>query len=45
MLEEAGLGFVMANADPGLHRLGLPVLPTNDEDGVAIAIEEHVLGW
>jgi hydroxymethylpyrimidine pyrophosphatase-like HAD family hydrolase len=43
MLEEAGLGFVMGNADPDLHRLGLPVLPTNDEDGVAIAIEEHVL--
>ena len=26
MLEEAGLGFVMGNADPGLHGLGLPVL-------------------
>ena len=24
--------------------LGLPVLPTNDEDGVAVAIERHVLG-
>jgi len=43
MLAAAGLGFVMGNADPGLHRLGLPVLPTNDEDGVAVAIEEHVL--
>jgi HAD superfamily hydrolase (TIGR01484 family) len=43
MLEAAGRGFVMGNADPGMHRLGLPVLPTNEEDGVAIAIEEHVL--
>jgi Cof subfamily protein (haloacid dehalogenase superfamily) len=43
MVEEAGLGFVMGNADPQLLALGLPVLPTNDEDGVARAIEEHVL--
>jgi hydroxymethylpyrimidine pyrophosphatase-like HAD family hydrolase len=44
MVEKAGLGFVMGNADPELLALGLPVLPTNDEDGVARAIEEHVLG-
>jgi len=44
MLERSGLGFVMGNADPELLALGLPVLPTNDEDGVARAIEEHVLG-
>lgn len=44
MLAGAGLGFVMGNADPELRALGLPVLPTNDEDGVAIAIERHVLG-
>jgi Cof subfamily protein (haloacid dehalogenase superfamily) len=44
MLARAGLGFVMGNADPELRRLGLPVLPTNDEDGVARAIERHVLG-
>ena len=43
MVERAGLGFVMANADPDLLALGLPVLPSNDEDGVARAIEEHVL--
>ena len=43
MLERAGLGFVMGNADPELLALGLPPLPTNDEDGVAWAIEEHVL--
>jgi hydroxymethylpyrimidine pyrophosphatase-like HAD family hydrolase len=44
MVERAGLGFVMGNADPELLALGLPVLPTNEEDGVARAIEVHVLG-
>jgi len=43
MLSAAGLGLVMGNAEAGLHALGLPVLPTNDEDGVAVAIERHVL--
>jgi Cof subfamily protein (haloacid dehalogenase superfamily) len=44
MVAGAGIGFVMANADPELLALGLPVLPSNDEDGVALAIQEHVLG-
>jgi HAD superfamily hydrolase (TIGR01484 family) len=44
MLEQAGLGLVMGNADPAMHQLGLPVLPTNDQDGVAFAIERFVLG-
>jgi Cof subfamily protein (haloacid dehalogenase superfamily) len=43
MLERAGLGLVMGNADPDMHALGLPVLPTSDEDGVAVAIEQYVL--
>ena len=43
MLSGAGLGLVMGNADPEMLALGLPVLPTNDEDGVAHAIEQHVL--
>jgi Cof subfamily protein (haloacid dehalogenase superfamily) len=43
MLEQAGLGLVMGNADPAMLRLGLPVLPTNDEDGVAVAIEQNIL--
>jgi len=43
MLAEAGLGLVMGNADPELCALGLPLLPSNDDDGVAIAIERHVL--
>jgi hydroxymethylpyrimidine pyrophosphatase-like HAD family hydrolase len=44
MVERSGYGFVMGNADPDLLALGLAVLPSNDEDGVAHAIEEYVLG-
>jgi hypothetical protein len=43
MVEGSGYGFVMGNADPDLLALGLAVLPTNDEDGVARAIEQYVL--
>ena len=43
MLEQAGMGFVMGGGDPALLNLGLPVLPSCDEDGVAVAIERHVL--
>ena len=43
MLTGAGRGLVMGNADPALHALGLEVLPTNDEDGVAVAVERYVL--
>ena len=43
MLTRAGLGLVMGNADPEMRALGLPVLPTADEDGVAVAIERYVL--
>ena len=44
MVMAAGYGFIMGNADPELLALGQKALPTNDEDGVAWAIEEHVLG-
>ena len=43
MLARAGRGLVMGNADPALCALGLEVLPTNDEDGVAVALERYVL--
>jgi 5-amino-6-(5-phospho-D-ribitylamino)uracil phosphatase len=43
MLLEAGRGCVMGNADLELRSLGLEVLPTNNEDGVAHAIERFVL--
>lgn len=44
MLLTAGIGCVMGNADPELRSLGLLVVPGNDEDGVAYAIERFVLG-
>jgi hydroxymethylpyrimidine pyrophosphatase-like HAD family hydrolase len=44
MLQAAGKGCVMGNADPGLRSLGLEVVPGNDEDGVAYAVERFVLG-
>jgi hypothetical protein len=44
LLEAAGRGLLMGNAPCELLQLGLPVLPTNDEDGVAQALETHVLG-
>jgi Cof subfamily protein (haloacid dehalogenase superfamily) len=43
MLTRAGLGLVMGNADPEMRALGLPLLPTADEDGVAVAIERYLL--
>ncbi|PYS76011.1 MAG: hypothetical protein DMF66_17065, partial [Acidobacteria bacterium] len=44
MLEWAGTGVVMGNADPSLlGRAGFHTTATNDEDGVAAAIERFVL--
>jgi hydroxymethylpyrimidine pyrophosphatase-like HAD family hydrolase len=43
MIESAGLGFVMGNAPEEMLALGLRAVATNDDDGVARTIEEHVL--
>lgn len=43
MLEAAGTGVAMGNARADVKALGFPVCRTNDEDGVACYIEEHVL--
>ena len=44
MLQFAGTGVVMENAEPSLHGLeGLHLTTTNDSDGVAIAIEKFIL--
>jgi hydroxymethylpyrimidine pyrophosphatase-like HAD family hydrolase len=43
MLAAAGRGYVMGNAEPEMLALGLPVLPGNDDDGVAVALERDVL--
>jgi hypothetical protein len=44
MLQYAGLGVVMGNADERLRASGFHVTSTNDENGVAQAIAEYVLG-
>jgi Cof subfamily protein (haloacid dehalogenase superfamily) len=43
MLRYAGLGVVMANAEDELKRMGFELTPSNEEDGVAEAIERHIL--
>lgn len=44
MLHYAGTGVVMQNAEASLHEIdGLYATSTNDEDGVAIAIERFIL--
>jgi Cof subfamily protein (haloacid dehalogenase superfamily) len=43
MLRYAGLGVVMANAEDELKRMGFELTSSNEEDGVAVAIEKHIL--
>jgi hydroxymethylpyrimidine pyrophosphatase-like HAD family hydrolase len=45
MLEYAGVRVIVGNAEPALHELaGVRVVASHDEDGVAEAIENYVLG-
>ena len=39
MIQWAGLGVAMANADPAVQELADEVAPANTEDGVAVVIE------
>lgn len=43
MLRYAGIGVVMANAEDELKQLGFELTSSNEEDGVAEAIEKHLL--
>jgi Cof subfamily protein (haloacid dehalogenase superfamily) len=43
MLQWAGTGVVMGNAEPELLALGLPIAPSNDEAGLAVALRRYVL--
>ena len=43
MLQMAGCPVVMGNSSPGLNNDGWHLTRSNDEDGVAAAIHEHVL--
>lgn len=44
MIEAAGMGVAMGNAEDEIKRLAQFVTKTNDEDGVAYAIEKLALG-
>lgn len=44
MIKQAGLGVAMGNAPEEIRRLANVVTRTNDEHGVAYAIERYVLG-
>ncbi|HEX2713458.1 MAG TPA: HAD hydrolase family protein, partial [Candidatus Acidoferrales bacterium] len=44
MLEFAGVPVVMGNGVPGLKALGWPETLSNDQGGVAAAIEAYALG-
>ncbi|MCI0525177.1 MAG: Cof-type HAD-IIB family hydrolase [Acidobacteria bacterium] len=43
MLRYANLGVVMANAEDELKEMGFEMTSSNEEDGVAEAIERHIL--
>ena len=43
MIKAAGLGVVMANGSAEVKGMADAVTCTNDEDGVAVAIEKYVL--
>ncbi|HLA12682.1 MAG TPA: Cof-type HAD-IIB family hydrolase [Pyrinomonadaceae bacterium] len=46
MLELAGTPVVMQNAEPMLHVIeGFHRTSSNDDDGVAVAVEKFILGW
>ena len=44
MLEFAGWPVVMGNASDDIKRRGFPVVPSHDDDGLAVAIERFVFG-
>ena len=42
MVEAAGFGIAMANAEPEVKRVAKDMVPSNDEDGVARGIEKWI---
>jgi hydroxymethylpyrimidine pyrophosphatase-like HAD family hydrolase len=45
MLAAAGLGIAMGNAAPEIKAHAQAITATNDADGVALALEQYVLGY
>ncbi|MGN1415147.1 MAG: Cof-type HAD-IIB family hydrolase [Anaerovoracaceae bacterium] len=44
MLAEAGLGIAMANGEPEVRAMADYVAPSNEDEGVALAVERFALG-
>ncbi|HLQ71635.1 MAG TPA: Cof-type HAD-IIB family hydrolase [Bacillota bacterium] len=44
MIQEAGIGVAMGNAQDAVKKAADAITETNDEDGVALAIERYALG-
>jgi hydroxymethylpyrimidine pyrophosphatase-like HAD family hydrolase len=44
MVEYAGVGVAMGNAEPAIKEAAQFVTTTNQEDGVAVAINKFVFG-
>ena len=44
MVEAAGLGIAMANAEPEVKRVAKWIAPSNDDDGVAAGIDRWIKG-
>lgn len=42
MIENAGVGIVTGNSSPEMKKIADEVVASNDESGVAQAIEEHI---
>ena len=45
MLRTAGMGIIMANADRKLRTMGFTETSSNDQAGVAQAIERYIINW
>ena len=43
MIQYAGKGVAMGNADARIKAVADEIAPSNDEDGVAVMIEKYVL--
>ena len=43
MIRSSGLGLAVANSQKAVLDIADEVVPSNDEDGVAVAIEQYLL--
>ncbi|MBQ9280270.1 MAG: HAD hydrolase family protein [Clostridia bacterium] len=43
MIKNAGLGVAMNNGAPSAKEVARVVAPSNDQDGVAVVLEQYIL--